>query len=236
MKTKSGFTIVELLIVIVVVATLAAVTVVAYSGVQQRARNSALAGETNNVSKKIELFKVGGDTYPSSITACPTPGAGEICHSFSPGTTVDYRATFAGGTGYMIALDNSYEVAIMSDAAFLFTGKTERTGGNEFMQYADLAPFIDRYGLKKYELSFDIKSANTANRSLVQVYFQNGSTTRYGGLSQPVTVTTEYVRHTLVFTPTNGNMSVTNAMLAFYGTYGSGNRPIVRNVQVRLAQ
>ncbi len=39
-KTKSGFTIVELLIVIVVIGILAAITIVAYNGIQERARVS----------------------------------------------------------------------------------------------------------------------------------------------------------------------------------------------------
>lgn len=38
-KQNSGFTIVELLIVIVVIGILAAITIVAYNGVQQRARD-----------------------------------------------------------------------------------------------------------------------------------------------------------------------------------------------------
>lgn len=37
-----GFTIVELLIVIVVIAVLAAISVVAYAGIQNRARDSAI--------------------------------------------------------------------------------------------------------------------------------------------------------------------------------------------------
>jgi prepilin-type N-terminal cleavage/methylation domain-containing protein len=41
-KQQSGFTIVELLIVIVVIAILAAITVVAYNGIQDRARNSSI--------------------------------------------------------------------------------------------------------------------------------------------------------------------------------------------------
>lgn len=40
-KDKSGFTIVELLIVVVVIAILAAITIVAYNGIQNRAKKSS---------------------------------------------------------------------------------------------------------------------------------------------------------------------------------------------------
>ena len=39
-KKQTGFTIVELLIVIVVIGILAAITIVAFNGVQQRARDA----------------------------------------------------------------------------------------------------------------------------------------------------------------------------------------------------
>ena len=42
-KRRTGFTIVELLIVIVIIAILAAITIVAYNGLQQRARDSQRA-------------------------------------------------------------------------------------------------------------------------------------------------------------------------------------------------
>ena len=51
---QSGFTIVELLIVVVVIAILAAITIVAYNGIQNRAKSSAAQALANSVVKKAE--------------------------------------------------------------------------------------------------------------------------------------------------------------------------------------
>ena len=57
LNTKSkGFTIVELLIVIVVIAILAAITLVAYNGIQNRAKSSAAQTLANNIAKKAEAY------------------------------------------------------------------------------------------------------------------------------------------------------------------------------------
>lgn len=65
-KRISGFTIVELLIVIVVIAILAAVTVVAYDGIQQRARATATATSIKQIDKSFRLYAIdqGWSTWP----------------------------------------------------------------------------------------------------------------------------------------------------------------------------
>ena len=66
-KSK-GFTIVELLIVIVVIGILAAITIVAYNGIQNRAKASALQSAISQASKKIDLYAVqNSDLYPTSL-------------------------------------------------------------------------------------------------------------------------------------------------------------------------
>ena len=53
---QTGFTIVELLIVIVVIAILAAITIVAYNGIQDRSRDSIRAHDLANIKKALLAY------------------------------------------------------------------------------------------------------------------------------------------------------------------------------------
>jgi len=69
MQRSRGFTIVELLIVIVVIAILAAITIVAYNGIQNRAKQSAAQSRLTQANKKILAYAVqNSDTYPESLS------------------------------------------------------------------------------------------------------------------------------------------------------------------------
>jgi prepilin-type N-terminal cleavage/methylation domain-containing protein len=66
---KSGFTIVELLIVIVVIGILAAIVIVTFSGIQRRATATTLQSDLSNASKMMKIAQVDTGSFPSSLPA-----------------------------------------------------------------------------------------------------------------------------------------------------------------------
>lgn len=73
-KKPTGFTIVELLIVIVVIGILAAITIVAYNGVQNKANDAAIKSDLAAASKKLAIFYVDKDRYPKDSAELDTAG------------------------------------------------------------------------------------------------------------------------------------------------------------------
>ena len=65
LKTKNGFTIVELLIVIVVISILASITIVAYSGIQSNARNTARLNAVKNWRTLLDSYHALHGQYPA---------------------------------------------------------------------------------------------------------------------------------------------------------------------------
>lgn len=100
---QSGFTIVELLIVIVVIGILAAITVVAYNGVQNNATNTKTAQAMTAWVKALTLYKVDNGHWPNGwvclgsgygygLNDDPTTGTGQ-CRQ-SAGTGYNQNAAF----------------------------------------------------------------------------------------------------------------------------------------------
>lgn len=74
-KSTSGFTIVELLIVIVVIAILATISVVAYNGIQKRANDAAATSKARQAVDSILAYEVAEGSYPSTLQEAGVPEA-----------------------------------------------------------------------------------------------------------------------------------------------------------------
>lgn len=92
MKTSSrGFTIVELLIVIVVIGILASIIIVAFNGVQQRAADTKRQSDMATLSKAIRAARINSDQSLGAISgsywsmgSCIGTGAGQNPSAIEP--------------------------------------------------------------------------------------------------------------------------------------------------------
>lgn len=67
-----GFTIVELLIVIVVIGILAAIAIVSYRGIQSRAYDAAIRSDLRNIYQLLEEYKINTGSYPYDPVSVPS--------------------------------------------------------------------------------------------------------------------------------------------------------------------
>ena len=109
---RQGFTIVELVIVIVVIAILAAITIVAYNGIQERARASSVSTALNQASKKIGVFQVDNPgQYPATLGSVDINDGNSVTYQYSVNNSANpatYCITATNGTtSYKISSTNT---------------------------------------------------------------------------------------------------------------------------------
>lgn len=75
LSQKDGFTIVELLIVVVVIAILAAITIVSYNGITNRANASSVDSMLSTIQKKVQLYQTEEGVWPLTRNALTNDSA-----------------------------------------------------------------------------------------------------------------------------------------------------------------
>jgi prepilin-type N-terminal cleavage/methylation domain-containing protein len=101
-----GFTIVELLVVIVVIGILAAISVISYNGITQKANTAALQSDLDNSRKLMLMYQIENGQFPATLNAngCPaTPVLDTTkCIKASGSNTITYNPSFSGtsATGF----------------------------------------------------------------------------------------------------------------------------------------
>jgi len=137
-QRKSGFTIVELLIVIVVIAILAAITIVAYNGVTNRAADSAVSADMVTFAKKIEQQRVdqGLVNYPFNADINFTVNVNKAQYAITPAVVYNFLTCYSSATNpkeYMLlATSKSGKRFVITGGGGIreFTGPADWTGAS----------------------------------------------------------------------------------------------------------
>jgi len=111
-RYSDGFTIVELLIVIVVIAILASISVVAYNGIQQRSRAVAAESDIKNIDKAFRLLAIeqGRTTWwlDAELTGTANPTIDSVISATNMKNYMQSRSSVSGlGTSWAYDNDNN---------------------------------------------------------------------------------------------------------------------------------
>ena len=118
-KSNKGFTIVELLIVIVVIGILALLVITTYSGIQQKARNSKRSADMAAIQTQLEAYYQQTGNYPSLTQMNDSAFLTASLKSLDQNALIDPSNTTQSKTlvAAPVARSYSYEVSDASDAS-----------------------------------------------------------------------------------------------------------------------
>ncbi len=95
-RRKDGFTIVELLIVVVVIGILAAIVTVAYTGISSSAHKATVLNDLAGFAKKMEIYKVQNSAYPTNATMLTNAGLKVTQGSYDIRNNLYYKVDTSG--------------------------------------------------------------------------------------------------------------------------------------------
>lgn len=207
-KLKNGFTIVELLIVIVIIGILAAVTIVAFNGISDRAVRALMKSDLNAAGKKMELAKVdNSENYPASLPGDVKVSSGNVIQLTAVADSTKSYCINAYGPGNKIASLSSGSTA----QDYLCPGATVGTAVGGTVPTAPRGTNLLAGGFSTWTTSGGI----TYNSSTGEMVCNNSTSgTALSPLirvDSPATGTFKYDAYATVASPTRANS----------GSYGS---------------
>jgi prepilin-type N-terminal cleavage/methylation domain-containing protein len=90
LNSESAFTIVELLIVIVIIGILAALVIVAFNGVEARARDTKRKTDLSLIKKALQLYGTDNGNFIGTGSGCGAAGGGQGYFNYEDGVAGGY--------------------------------------------------------------------------------------------------------------------------------------------------
>ena len=172
---KKGFTIVELLIVVVVIGILAAITIVSFGGITGQANQASLQSDLDSNSRKLQLYYTQYGSYPTNLDGsnCPTAPTADTNYCLKPtaGTTLTYQGSSIDYSLYATKGTNIYKV---TPSAPPFSTKLASVCPTGFI----VVPGSSTYGTNDFcVMKFEAKCASSSSLTVGLLTPTTGSNT-----------------------------------------------------------
>ncbi len=164
-----GFTIVELLVVIVVIGILAAISIVSYSGFRKQATIASLKSDLDSIQKQLDMYQVENSEYPQTLNCSQLPPSNSKCLELSHGNRVDYYRAFTGPSRYYMTISNG-EVAYnfgsgqpIADGRDIGAGYVSKSCPINFVPVPANGAFgtVNDFCVMKYEAKWNVNKVTT---------------------------------------------------------------------------
>ena len=147
LKQKSkGFTIVELLIVIVVIAILATLVIVTFTGIQQKARDSKRQTDIDALDSHVEAFYANSGYYPTITDLQSSTWVAANMKGFDPSALTDPKGSNITGSApvsgtyvysYVTQGCTTTSASSSTNACTSFVLTAELEGGGTFVKQSN---------------------------------------------------------------------------------------------------